>query len=326
MAHLRTLPGLGDSGFDRSRSLLTLSVRQTTNVYLIAGSDLKVDSRSSSIAKVDEAKTISKAETLNPALSGWEKQQNMRKFVVTGVSIGRTTIDGLLPDGRPWIKPLEVAVVGNADYCQADHGGGATAELTTELTPLSLREAAIRVAEDQMNSKIGVTAHGGKGRYTQPDYDWCGAFAHFCYEKAAAIKGVTSPFGTNRDVLLSPEKAITWTTFNQDKAMLIGYAGPGILVDDKAGSRAKAAKAGGIDATFAMNGNFELVERGDICLVRDATGDWKHVCIVYEAPGWGDSFRTIDGNQGYPSIKIVDRTQEKYSFGTKYVFLHLTEI
>jgi hypothetical protein len=40
----------------------------------------------------------------------------------------------------------------------------------------------------------------------------------------------------------------------------------------------------------------------------------------------GDSFRTIDGSQGYPSIKIVDRTQEKYSFGTKYVFVHLTEI
>jgi len=326
MAHLRTLPGLGDSGFDADRSLLVLSVGQTTNIYLIAGSTLTVDARLRSIATVDEVSKISKSETLHPSLSGWEKQQTIRKYVAKGISVGKTVIDGTDPAGRPWIKPLNVEVVGNSDYCQADLGGGATGNLTTDLGALTLREAAIRVAEDQMNSKIGRTAHGGKGRYTSAEYDWCGAFAHWCYEKAADIKGETSPFGSNRDVLLSPQKAITWVTFNQDQAMLIGYAGPGILVDDKAGSRGKAAKAQGIDTTFAMNGNFELVERGDICLVRDETGQWRHVCIVYEPPGWGDNFKTIDGNQGYPSIKINERTQKTYSFGPKYVFVHLTGI
>lgn len=326
MSHLRTLPGFGDSGFDGDRSLLVLSVGQTTALYLIAGSDLTVDARKRSIAVIDETTKISKSELQNPALTGWEKQQSIRKFVAKGVTIGTTTIDGTKPDGSPWIKPLEVEVVGNTDYCQAEIGGAATGDLTTALAPLNLREAAIRIAEDHMNSKIGRTAHGGKGRYTDAKYDWCGAFAHWCYDKAATVKGIDNPFGANQDVLLSPQKAITWATFNQDKAMLIGYAGPGILVDDKVGTRTKAAKAKGIDANFAMNGNFELVERGDICLVRDETGQWRHVCIVYEAPGWGDSFKTIDGNQGYPSIKINDRTQTTYSFGPKYVFVHLTSI
>ena len=328
MPHLRTLPGLGDSGFDDDRSLLVLPVGQTATLYLIAGSDLKVDAKARAIATVDETTKISKSETQHPSLTGWEKQQSIRKFIAKGVALGKTTIDGTRPDGAPYIKPLDVEVVGNVDYCQADIGGVATGELATELAAVSLREAAIRVAEDHMNSKIGRTAHGGKGRYTDAKYDWCGAFAHWCYDEAAAIKGVmfVNPFGANRDVLLSPQKAITWVTFNQDKAMLIGYAGPGILVDDEVGTRGKAAKAKGIDTTFAMNGNFELVERGDICLVRDETGQWKHVCIVYKEPGSGDSFQTIDGNQGYPSIKINDRTQTKYSFGPKYVFVHLTSM
>jgi hypothetical protein len=326
MAHLRTLPGLSDSGFDGDRSLLVLAVGQSTNIYLVAGDGLTVDARLRSVATIDESSQLSKSETLHPSLTGWEKQQTIRKYVAKGVSVGTTTIDGLGADKKPGIAPLEVEVVGNTDYCQADLAGGATGSLTTDLAAIGLREAAIRVAEDQMNSKIGRTAHGGKGRYTNAEYDWCGAFAHWCYDKAAAIKGETNPFGTNRDVLLSPQKAITWVTFNQDKAMLIGYAGPGILVDDKAGTRTKEAKAKALNTMIAMNGNFELVERGDICLVRDATGTWRHVCIVYTAPGWGDSFKSIDGNQGYPSIKINDRTQKIHSFGPQYVFVHLTGI
>src|SRR5262245_52297919 len=179
MAQLRTLPGLGDSGFDGDRSLLVLSVGQTTNLYLIAGSDLTVDARARSIATCDEASKIAKTETQHPSLSSWEKQQSIRKFIAKGVALGKTTIDGTLPDGRPWIKPLEVEVVGNADYCQADISGGASAELTSDLATMTLREAAIRLAEDHMNSKIGRTAHGGKGRYTIAEYDWCGAFAHW---------------------------------------------------------------------------------------------------------------------------------------------------
>ena len=35
---------------------------------------------------------------------------------------------------------------------------------------------------------------------------------------------------------------------------------------------------------------------------------------------------SLDGNQGYPSIKINDRTQKTFDFGPKYVFVHLTSI
>ncbi len=310
MAHLRTLPGDSDSGFDGSRNLLVVPARAHRNVFLVAGPDLSVSIDDTSVATLNEPGTT-RAESGNRNLDPWERSQGIRCLRVSGVQDGRTVLHARLPDGRDWVAPLTIQVVQNLEARQATAPAGITPELRRELQQLSLRQAVLRVAEDQMNSQYGRQA-GSFNIYVGHDYNWCGAFAHFCWSVAAAAKGMTSPFGGNNDVLLSPQKAIHWCRTNTDKAVLLRFSG----YDPMDGKGPMA-----LTDISAAN----PVQPGDICLLRNDNDDgWRHVDIVYEAPS-GTAFRTIDGNQGDPAIKIVNRQLDTPAAGKPYklVFVHV---
>lgn len=313
VAHLRTLPGDEDSGFDGNRSLLVVPARQTRSVFLVAGPDLSVSVEDTSVATVGERRAL-RWESQNSSLSSWERSQGLRCLRVSGVRDGSTILHARLSDGRDWVQPLTVRVVQDADARQASAPAALTPELRQELQQLSLRAAVLRVAEDQMNSVIGRSA-GGFGRYLGGTQNWCGAFAHFCWQVAATAKGVSNPFGDEKDVLLSPQKAIHWVFGHPSQAVMLRYQG----FDPMTG-------AGSLPLTPISVAN--PVQPGDICLLRNDNDDgWRHVDIVYESPS-GDSFRTIDGNQGAPCIKIVSRELDTPARGTayKHAFVHLLTV
>jgi hypothetical protein len=323
MAHVRTLSGMNDSGFDASRSLLVLSARHTTTLYLVEGTsdDLNValdDTSVASVGELDQTKALHK----NGKFTDWERTQAIHKLTIKGLKAGSTTLTATLPDGRDWIEPVTVRVVDNADYRQAGDKATITPELRQELQQLDLRSAVLRVAEDQMNSKIGRTAGGGYGRYGIPkDWEWCGAFAYWCWATAASAKGVDNPFGDRLNVLLSPQKAISWALQTGDADILRYQGGDpygnSFVTGKPLGKAAKTQKYVEIDASHPL-------KPADIVLVRNDTG-WKHVALVWETPT-GDDLESIDGNQGSPSIQRRTRSlKAKVNHGKDYalVFLHV---
>ena len=77
-----------------------------------------------------------------------------------------------------------------------------------------------------------------------------------------------------------------------------------------------------IDLEIAAHGNPSNVIEGDICLVRNATGAWQHVSMVYNVAG-GSTFDTINGNPTVwvqKGLKFGDKVGKAY----KYSFLHLS--
>src|SRR5262249_6724596 len=176
----------------------------------MAGEDVKIEVEDEAIAKAEENQ-VSGSEQRHQSLSAWERAVRMRKLVIKGLAAGTTNLTGKLPDGRHWVKPVEIRVVVNSDFRQAAGTVDVTAGLRQELQQMGLRAAALRVAEDQMNSKLGCTLDGGVNRYgLDGNQDWCGAFAHWCYKTAAAAKQVSNPFGDSVHTLASPQKAISW--------------------------------------------------------------------------------------------------------------------
>lgn len=314
MAHFRKLPSLDDTGFDPVRWLQVIPVTQRTSVYLMAGDDLEVGVKDSTIAKVAEVSAnIRRSERSHASLTSWEKSVGMRKFFVTGKTVGETELRAMLAGTEvDFAKPLKIIVVSNADARQAPDGKNFSGPLRQELEKLSIREAVIRVGEDQLNSRLGRTADGGKGKYgIAASLDWCGAFAWWCWDTACRIKGLANPLGGNIDVLLSPQKAIHWVMSNPDRARLVRYQGT-----DPMTGKGKYA--------FADIDNGEnKVEKADICLVRDDQ-NWRHVALVETPPSAG-SFVTLDGNQGWPSIKKVTRDAgaKLANKSYKFVFVHL---
>jgi hypothetical protein len=315
---------MNDSGFDESRSLLVMSARQTTTLYLIEGTsdDLKVEVEDSTIATVNE-RDQTKALHNSTNFTKWERTQDIHKLTVKALKVGDSTLTAKLPDGRDWIDPITIRVVDNADYRQAGDKNAITPELRQELQQLELRDAVLRVAEDQMNSKIGRTSGGGYGRYgIDKGWEWCGAFAFWCWKTACAAKGVSNPFGDRLSVLLSPQKAISWALQTGD-ADILRYEGGdpygnSFVTGKPLGKAAKSQKFVDIDDDGGP------LEPADIVLVRADDG-WKHVAMVWETPD-GDDLESIDGNQGMPSIQRRTRSlSKKVRQGKDYalVFLHV---
>ncbi len=294
MAHLRK-PGYSDlSGFDSSRNLQVLAINQRTNFYLVAGSDLNVFTDDESCAEVIVGAPDGAAARKDQTLTGWEKAQEIRPLAVVGKSLGSTTLRAQLA-GRDWVAPLTIRVLNDKTCRQV---GKATAQVTPELRleiqGLSLREAVIRVAEDQMHSAISQTS--GFGVYDMdPKLDWCGGFAYWCWNQACAIKGEDNPFGSSNTVLWSPQRAIHWAMQPATPAQLLRYKGISPM-DGQGRQEYREIGWNGYDP-----------RRGDIVLLRDGhAAGWKHVCMVHSVDG--RSIVTIDGNQGMPSIKLVNRS------------------
>jgi len=252
----------------------------------------------------------------------------MHKIVVKGESLGETELLAELPDQTPWQKPTRVVVVSNLSSRQVD-GGPVRHAFQQELQMLSLGDAAVRVAQDQMNSSF-AKASAGDNRYNlpkdlkkadgKPATDWCGAFVYWCYQQASAIKGKQNPLGPINDVMLSPQKAIGWAVANPLRATMLRYKGRALFQWGSPHQLAKQDQL--IDVVPGTN-----LLAGDICLVRNDT-DWQHVCLVKD-PGDGDALLTIDCNQmeggSGPSMQMVRRDMNsRIGNGLyKYVFVHL---
>ena len=297
MAHFRKLPGVDPAGYDETRNLQVVPVARTTRIYLVAGGDLTVETDDTSVATVAADSGDNRRAHSNPALTPWEKSQNVREVRLRGVAAGSTKLRALINGTDDWVQPMDVVVVTDPDARRVGAGGSATVseDVRTAVQGMSMRDAVIMIAEDQLHSAICQT--DGFGRYdVNPEYNWCGAFAHWCWKKAAMLQGRDSPFGTNNDKLLSPQKAISWAMEESSPGQLLRYSG---------GDPFKGGKA--VQEYREIGYSGYTLEPGDIVLLRkDSANGWKHMCMVHSYEE--DNLVTIDGNQGAGQcIKIVHR-------------------
>jgi hypothetical protein len=289
MSNFHKRAGVDQAGYDESRSLQVVPVGKTSRIYLVAGDGMDIHVENEQVATA----TIggdSRAAHKDKTLSGWEKAQTLREVKIKGVSPGSTQLWATL-DGAPYTAPLNVDVVTDHDSRRVgDSAATVSPDARQAIQTASLREAVLIVAEDQMHSAICQTS--GFGRYDIPEYDWCGTFAYFCWKMAAAIKGVENPFGAEKNVLRSPQKAIHWAMQPTTPGVVLRYKGG----DPMTGKGKQEFIDIGQDG---MN-----LEPADIVLLRVGHEQgWKHVCMVYKYDG---SLTTIDGNQGTGKcIKIV---------------------
>jgi hypothetical protein len=186
--------------------------------------------------------------------------------------------------------------------------------LRAEIEKLSLRDAVIRIAEDQMHSAIASQSNGFGVYNIADDLNWCGAFAYWCWEQACAIKRESNPFGPKSTVLWSPQRAISYAMRDDTPVQLLRYAGEDPMTGKGKQEYREIGWAG-------CN-----LERADVVLYREGTASgWKHVCLVYE-PSDSGSIRSIDGNQGQNDcIKIRTRSLDAKVAGgaPSLVFVHV---
>jgi hypothetical protein len=296
----------GPAGFDDSRNLQVLSIGMKTEFSLVdedGENDIEAWPDDEDIL---EAKTVLGSRTARHKVSLRGKSTGTTKlhFVRRGLVLASPT--------------LIVSVVPDPNARQVGKASGeAGAAMRRELQRLSLRQAVLRVAEDQLHSAI-CTKSDGFGTYSsdagQNSYDWCGLFAYYCWRQAAAIKGVGNPFGESNEVLASVQKAIHWAMRSETPGQLLRYEGAS-PIDGK-----------GDQDYVEIGWNNNYLEPGDIVLQRagNARG-WKHVCMVYSKGI--TTMDTIDGNQGAGQcIKIrkgidIDERLPDRSFAR--VFIHV---
>ena len=295
MTHLRK-PGHADqAGWDAGRNLQILPVTKRTTFYLIAGAGLTVSTDDENCAVVQAGDSDDARAHKDSELSAWEASQVIRRLTVVGKSTGSTLLRARL-DGRDYIAPLTVLVTTNPDARQVGKScGEVTSELRAELQSLPLRDAVMRVAEDQMHSAVSGTSGFGVYNMTS-DLDWCGGFAFWCWEQACTIKGEPNPFGGSNKVLWSPQRALHWAIQESTPGQILRWAGSSPM-DGK-----------GKQEYREIGWNNYALQPADIVLLRkQSAGGWKHVCMVHSTTG--QTVETIDGNQGAPrSIKIVQRS------------------
>ena len=304
MSTIRTLPGINDVGFDPRNNLLVVPVRKTASVYLVdtsvLGTDVEVDDES--VAKVAED-DLTKRQVSNQRFTKDERAHPLSRVSIKGLRVGTTTLRAQRSVGSDNFIPITVQVVEDADARQAGEKGIVTPELREELLGLSLRQAVLRVAEDQMYSAIGRRG-GGFGKYADKSYDWCGAFAWYCWNVACKVHGKTNPFGEKYNSLLSCQKAISWA-LQTDSCTILRYKGY-----DPFGNSFTTGKSLGKAAErqeYIEISPQNPVMPADIAILRTGTpSDWKHVCLVWQTPT-GDILESIDGNMGYPCIKRQSR-------------------
>ena len=295
MANLHK-PG-DQTGYDADRNLQIMSLNMQTKFYLIAGAGLDVFTDDDDIAVASSGASDSTGAHKDATLSDWEKDQVIRVITLAAKSAGSTRLRATL-DGKDWIAPLTVRVLHDATCRQV---GKATAQVTPELRQeiqgMSLRDAVIRVAEDQMHSAIAQSK--GFGVYNMAsNLDWCGGFAYWCWDQACGIRGVENPFGGTNTVLWSPQRAIHWALQPTTPAQLLRYQGVSPM--DGMGQQ----------EYHEIGWNGYDLKPADIVLLRQGTASgWKHVCMVHEVNG--RALVTIDGNQGLPSIKLVHRSLDQ---------------
>lgn len=289
MPHLFKFPN-NSGGFDKDRNLFVMPLNTTDFFYLIAGQDLKVDVTEDAVNKKildyspeagDEKSAHGKA-----GLSEWENSQNIRKITIkSGSKPGHVKLLARDSDSRDQIAPLDIFVVEDTDARRVADSGKVEESLKIELEQLSLRQAVLRIAADQITSRVKTNKQGIE-LYKLPKGEtlWCGAFAHWCWQQAALIKKAPNPFGSNNNSLLSPQKAIDYGMNPATPTQLLQYKGPNPMT--MRGDPQELREIG-------WEGNY--VEPGDIALWRETHAmGFKHVSFVETVNG--KTFTDLNGN------------------------------
>lgn len=313
MAHFRKIGTWEQAGYDEASSVQLLPTGQKTIFYLVAGVDCVVAIDDDSVAKVTTGGGDDKAAHSDGSLTAWEKAQVIRKVTVQATNMmGFTTMRALL-NGQDFAKPIDINVTQDQNWRQVGKGlGQCSPNLRESLQAMSLREAVVRVAEDQLQSAISCRSTGFGVYNIDAQYDWCGAFAYWCWAQASFIHGDSNPIGSKNTVLWSPQRAIDWAMEPASQGQLVRYKGPSPM----------SGKGNQEFRDIGWNG-YQL-EAGDIVLLREGhAGGWKHVCLVEEADS--STVYSIDGNQGLPSIQRRERslTELLPDKSHKLVFVHV---
>ncbi len=307
------------AGFDKDRNTLVMGQNSSARFYLLggAGHQVRIDG---SIVTVQAGEDDDKA--FHKGTPNVGKTEYVRKVTVTTKSqTGQATLVATDGNGLPSAAPITIYVADNKQGRRvADKD--MDSEMRVELQKLPLRDAVIRIAEDQVHSDLIADKGGKKGadRYhLNPAYgtQWCGKFAHWCWERACEVKGVPNPFGPSGDTFLSPQKAISWGMRDDTPGQLLQYSGPDPMGKVKSSQDLRE---------IGWNGNW--LEPGDLALWRErGTGHFKHVSFVkategevlvdingnaYDA-GTGSAFAIIE----HPNIR------EKIKADYRCFFLHV---
>jgi hypothetical protein len=282
-------------GFDEEKSLLILPVLRSAELYLIGGENLQVGVDEPDLVTVTAPDADVRGAHRSVDVAPGERGLTIRRVVLkAGSTEGDTELRGM-SGFVSWAGPVTIRVVHDANARQVGKTEGeATAEIRDELAKLSLRDAVLRVGEDQMNSKVCLGDGFGTYMVAKIDgkpADWCGGFSYWCWRQAAAIKGVANPIGGDESVLWSPQRAISWAMQNPDKAVLWRYKGgdPGTHPDKTLNQEFHDIGWGGYS-----------LERGDMVLLRKIAtkpgDDWQHVTML----DWAGetAVHTLDGNVG----------------------------
>lgn len=319
MAHFYCFPN-ESGGWNRDRNELVIPLNSSIKMYLVAGSGLSVETDGGIItvnAGLDDDKAVHK----KAGLSSWEQSQNIRPVTIQAHgSWGSCKLRAKNSAGGDWVAPVTVYVVRDPYGRRVGTNGDVEDDMRRELGKLGLREAAIRVARDQLSSRVR-TNEQGQSLYNLPKgYGglWCGAFAFWCWEQAAKAKGVNNPFGNSCEALLSPQKAIHWGMREDTPSQLLQYSGFNPMT----------MKAQQELRENGYQGHF--VSPGDIALwrINNAAG-FKHVSMVSSVSG--SQFTDLNGNaydagSGSALAELDhDDMRKKLSDGSyKCFFLHMT--
>jgi hypothetical protein len=322
MANLHKPAHSDTIGYDEDHSLQLMLVKKRARFYLVGGSDLDVSTDDDKVASVIAGAGDDLKAHKDKTMSDWEKGQVIRDITLVANAVGTTQLRAT-SGGRDMIDPLTVRVIDDATLRQVGNARRqVTPELEKELKAMTLREAVLRVAEDQMHSKIGRS--DGFGVYIRnATYDWCGGFAYWCWDQACAIRGQDNPFGGESSVLWSPQRAIKWAMEPTNPGQLLRYNGTNPMAEKKDPDYRTVQQY----CDIGWNGN-EL-EPADIVLFRWPNGDWRHVSMIYRTISQS-TIETIDGNQGTvgttnPSITVNKRDISNKVAGGLYehAFVHV---
>jgi hypothetical protein len=291
MAGIVTLPSQRQ-GFDSAKNLLVIPTNDSATVYLVAGQDLDVSVDPPPRLVSVTAGTGDDKAAHDRGLDSWTDAQHIRKIVLkTNANKGTARLVARTSEGNDFIAPLTIHVVANKEARRVADKGEIEPALRTELQRLPLRQAVIRVAEDQLHSRVGTNAQGISLYHLPAGYGtlWCGAFADWCWDQACIAKDVPNPFGGSIEPLLSPQKAIHGGMGESTPGQLLQYAGWDPMVPF-----AQQKDRGPQDLRENGHGGHS-VQPADIAPWRSGGAtDFKHVSFVGAVDG--TTFSDSNGN------------------------------
>lgn len=313
MAAIKGIPGQ-DFGFDAANNTQVVPLNGLVTLLLIAGAECKVSVDDVDVVEiVGGDKTTKAGDQAMKGLSEWEMQQAVERITLRGRMAKSTLLHAKLPDGRDWIDPLKICV--RPDNIGRQVNGRTTVgdTLAMDVYGKTMHETAVRIAQDQLNSRQRTMGGADYGAGTKED--WCGIFAWWCWEEASKLAGGSNPFG-GIDHLKSPQKAINWAVTNP------GFRVFNVVTTTHIGGYSKPLSATipllqPSEQTPVMPGDI-MIERHPTTSFVDDKGvtqqrnfftQWKHVAMVTsKITSATGTFTTIEGNQGSPSIQAYEHS------------------